>query len=114
MPRCSMIGCDAPAAWQAPDHLAEAAGSPEFMCEWHFAEYKKFVTSPTPGLDPPRGASDFWRPSLTEMCRLADIDIRRKEREVVPVTRLEDTARVQRMTPKQRATLARLRGLIHR
>ena len=107
-PKCQSRWCDRNAAWQ---------GAGRFMCDFHFAEYSKAVTQRTPGLDPPQGASDFWRPSIADMVRTADMEIRRQERtptDTVPSVEVDDSARVRDMTPAQRATLARLQALQRR
>lgn len=78
--KCSFRWCDFDASRATTDYRAEATGSSEFMCEYHFAEYSRFMTHPTPGLDPKTGASDFWRPSLTEMIRHAGMEMNRQER----------------------------------
>lgn len=51
-----------------------------FYCAACLSALEEAASKPIPGLDPPPGASDFWRPSLVTMVRLADMEIRRRER----------------------------------
>lgn len=53
---------------------------PRFMCRECFDAINEARKRKIPGLDPPEGASDFWKPSLTEMIRLADLELRRQKR----------------------------------
>lgn len=116
--KCSFRWCDFDAAWVAPAYLAEAAGSPECMCEYHFAEYSRFKTHPTPGLDPQLGASDWWRPSILEMLRHAILEMRRKDRAQQPPTLRQYAApmlqREQRLPPRQRSQLLFMRDVFRR
>jgi hypothetical protein len=82
MPDCSFRWCENDAAWvAAADQLWASKGGPQFMCAWHYDEYRKAMTQPMPGLDPPSGASDFWQPSILEMIRQAGMEIKRRDQQ---------------------------------
>lgn len=94
-------------AWGSRPH------GPKFACDWHKEQYCRAMTQRMPGLDPPPRADWDWRPSLRDMIRLADMEIRRQDQakfDTIPVE-LERTARIARMTPAQRETLIRLRRM---
>jgi len=83
---------------------------PKFMCEWHALEFAS--TKSIPGIDRPERASDFWRPSFSDMIRQADIEIRREQaKQQVAIAGPE---RERRYTPLQRASLQRLREIQRR
>lgn len=75
MSKCAFQSCDEPAVWQRRSDVRQSG--PEFMCQSHFENYtsKRRI----PGIDPPAGASDFWRPSIIEMVRQCDMEIRRQQ-----------------------------------
>lgn len=72
----------APAQWSV---LLESWGRspyrrPKFFCDACLQAMIAARTRRIPGLHPPPGASPDWRPSIIEMVRLADLEIRRQAR----------------------------------
>ena len=62
-----MACCDEFAARSiVPGRMQEKA---YFLCNWHWQEMRK----PIPGIDRPAHADEYWRPSLTDMMKLASI-----------------------------------------
>lgn len=45
------------------------------MCDWHYQQLKDFMTKPVRGLDPMVPGDEYFRPSLEEMIRHAEIAI---------------------------------------
>lgn len=113
---CEWIACDAPATWTAfqPTWPPRSARF-RFMCDYHFSTYDDIMTGRVKiaGIDKPAGAGDEWRPSLTDMVRLADMEINRQDRAraaIAPEAAEYDLPRIKRMTPAQRVNLATLRS----
>lgn len=108
--QCERIACDESADWSVWQ-----PGGPKFMCEWHWQEYESALKKRIPGLDPPRGASDFWRPSIIEIARQGIMEMMRLKRvSEPPPPRDRPISRDHRLPPAQRATLMRLRELQRR
>jgi hypothetical protein len=88
-PVCAWRACNAPADWSMMLPVwRERHGAvqfvPKFTCELHRQEIDA-LRRRIPGLDPSPSASPFdqWRPSLTDMVRIADIEISRQDRKAV-------------------------------
>ena len=88
-------------------------GRVRFYCAACLTALKEAESKPIPGLDPPLGASDFWRPSLVTMARLADMEIKRRERaqqqEIAAMLEQPILRRERELSPKEWAQV-----LVHR
>ena len=107
--KCEYTSCEEFADWSVM-----VPGGPKFMCDGHWEQFDG--AGLIPGIDRPPHASDFWRPSIMDMVRLAGMELRRRDiaredGELGPPVQLEDSPRIKRMTPAQRETLVRLREL---
>lgn len=82
----------------------------KFYCGDCFAALKESWGKPIRGIHPPRGASDFYQPSLLAMVQLSAMEIRQRERTAQrPPATYDEAAerhtleRMKRWTPAQRA-----------
>lgn len=70
-PKCEWHRCAEFAAWS----VYQPAWTPrserfKFMCDAHSKMYEEKI----PGIDRPAHADEYWRPSLTDMMKLASIN----------------------------------------
>lgn len=80
-----------------------------FYCNECLMALQEAAKKPIPGLDKPEWASDFWRPSFSEMIRLAAINVALNEPPSASAIEWENK-RMARYTPAMRNTLTHLRG----
>lgn len=50
-----------------------------FFCDSCLQHFRTITARRLPGIDPPDGASEFWRPSLTEHIRLSTLEMNRMD-----------------------------------
>jgi len=106
-PKCQWRWCDDYAAWS----VLQPAWPPRparfrFMCEAHWQMYQ----APIPGIDRPAHADEFWRPSLTDMMKLASIHAAPASPPMIPAAVRHH--RDAKYTPAQLAQVNAMRAIM--